>query len=139
MDTQIAAPLAEVKAHAGEKVGRARKRLAKDTRKATKKATKEVRRAAKDARKTVVGTAGDVITAVRPGKKKQRRRWPWFVGAGMLAASAGTAAYLMKSRQESAPKATDEMPEQQQGTPSANGTAPQPRQEQAADSPAHRN
>lgn len=138
MDTQIAAPLAGAKARAGETVGRARKRLAKDTRKATRKATKEVRRAAKDARKTVVGTAGDVIAAAVPGKRRKRRRWPWFVGAGMLAASAGTAAYLMKSRQhESVP--AGEVTEPDQGTPSANGTAPRPRQEQSTDSPAHRN
>jgi hypothetical protein len=133
MDTPIATPLAEVKAHAGETVGRARKRLAKDTR----KATKDVRKSAKRARKTVTSTAGDVIAAARPGKPK-RRRWPWLVGAGMLAAGAGTAAYLARAKQrESAPALTDEVPEQHRGTPSSNGSAPQ-RQEHT-DSPAHRN
>ncbi|HEX3647365.1 MAG TPA: hypothetical protein VHV49_03000 [Pseudonocardiaceae bacterium] len=135
MDTPIAAPLAEAKAHAGETVGRARKRLAKDARKATKKATKGVRKNAKRARKTVVGTASDVLTTALPGKPK-RRRWPWLVGAGMLAAGAGTAAYVLKTRQ---PSATDEVPEQHGDSSSSNGTAPQPRQEQPADSPARHN
>lgn len=132
MDT----PLAEVKAQAGETVGRARKRLAKDA----GKATKEVRKSAKRARKTVANTAGDVIAAARPAKPKRRRRWGWWVGAGLLAAGAGTAAYVMKAKQrESAPPFTDEVPEQHRGTSSSNGSTPQPKQEQAADSPAHRN
>jgi hypothetical protein len=135
MDTQTATSRAEVKAHAGETVGRARKRLAKDARSAAEQVGKGARRA----RKTATRTAGDVA-ATRKGRKG-RRRWAWFVGAGLVAAGAGAAAYLMKARQrESEPAFTDEVPEQQQrGTPSANGASPQATQERAADSPAHRN